>query len=147
MTVLTPKFGMGASVLRVEDSAFITGKGRYTDDFAPEAVLHGYVLRSPIANGSFKITSVDAARSAPGVHLVLIGEKLEARQSVRVVAIHSAFFDRAGELQELACAVDVTEKRGKCGRARITRTPRAVARLRLRTRTPGSQIRPVTLWW
>ena len=38
MTVATPKFGMGAAVLRVEDSAFITGKGRYTDDIQPEGV-------------------------------------------------------------------------------------------------------------
>ncbi len=74
MTVLTPKFGMGASVLRVEDNAFITGRGRYTDDISPEAVLHGYVLRSPVANASFRITSVDAAKAAPGVHLVLTGE-------------------------------------------------------------------------
>ncbi|APH71540.1 xanthine dehydrogenase family protein molybdopterin-binding subunit [Aquibium oceanicum] len=74
MTVFTPKFGMGASVLRVEDSAFITGRGRYTDDIAPQAVLHGYVLRSPVANASFRITSVEAAKSAPGVHLVLTGE-------------------------------------------------------------------------
>jgi carbon-monoxide dehydrogenase large subunit len=35
MTVVTPKFGMGASVLRLEDQTFITGKGRYTDDIAP----------------------------------------------------------------------------------------------------------------
>ena len=74
MTVFTPKFGMGASVLRVEDSAFITGRGRYTDDISPEAVLHGYVLRSPVANASFRIASVEAARAAPGVHLVLTGE-------------------------------------------------------------------------
>ncbi len=74
MTVLTPKFGMGASVLRVEDAAFITGKGRYTDDIAPEAVLHGYVLRSPVANATFTIASVEAAKAAPGVHLVLTGE-------------------------------------------------------------------------
>lgn len=73
MTVLTPKFGMGASVLRVEDAAFITGKGRYTDDIAPEAVLHGYVLRSPVANATFTIASVEAAKAAPGVHLVLTG--------------------------------------------------------------------------
>jgi len=73
MTVLTPKFGMGASVLRVEDAAFITGKGRYTDDIAPEAVLHGYVLRSPVANAAFTIASVEAAKAAPGVHLVLTG--------------------------------------------------------------------------
>lgn len=71
MNVMTPKFGMGASVLRKEDDAFITGKGRYTDDFQPEGLLHGYVLRSPIANGTFSIASVDEARNAPGVHLVL----------------------------------------------------------------------------
>ena len=46
MTVMTPKFGLGASVLRTEDNAFITGKGRYTDDISPDGVLHGYVLRS-----------------------------------------------------------------------------------------------------
>jgi len=71
MTVMTPKFGMGAPVLRKEDNAFITGKGRYTDDIAPQDVLHAYVLRSPIANGSFRINSVEAAKQAPGVHLVL----------------------------------------------------------------------------
>ena len=50
MNVMTPKFGMGASVLRLEDDVFITGRGRYTDDLSPDGVLHGYVLRSPIAN-------------------------------------------------------------------------------------------------
>ncbi|QDZ01143.1 xanthine dehydrogenase family protein molybdopterin-binding subunit [Nitratireductor mangrovi] len=76
MTVLTPKFGMGASVLRVEDADFITGKGRYTDDISPESLLHGYVLRSPMANATFKITSAEAAKTAPGVHLVLTGADL-----------------------------------------------------------------------
>jgi len=71
MNVITPKFGMGASVLRKEDVAFITGKGRYTDDIPVGAPLHGYVLRSPIANGAFEIRSVEAARSADGVRLVL----------------------------------------------------------------------------
>jgi carbon-monoxide dehydrogenase large subunit len=76
MNVMTPKFGMGASVLRKEDDAFITGRGRYTDDFSPDGVLHGYVLRSPVAKGTFRIESVDDARSAPGVHLVLTGADL-----------------------------------------------------------------------
>ena len=76
MTIVTPKFGMGASVLRVEDQTFITGAGRYTDDIAPEGLLHGFVLRSPVANGSFKIGSTDAAKQAPGVHLVLTGADL-----------------------------------------------------------------------
>jgi len=76
MTIVTPKFGMGASVLRVEDHTFITGQGHYTDDFAPEGLLHGYVLRSPVAKGSFTIGSTEAASSAPGVHLVLTGADL-----------------------------------------------------------------------
>jgi carbon-monoxide dehydrogenase large subunit len=77
MTVVTPKFGMGASVLRLEDQTFITGRGRYTDDIAPEGVLHGYVLRSPVPKGSFRVVSTEAARSAPGVHLVLTGADLK----------------------------------------------------------------------
>ena len=73
MTVATPKFGMGASVLRVEDRAFITGRGRYTDDIQPAGVLHGYVLRSPVAKAKFTVGPLDAARAAPGVRLVLAG--------------------------------------------------------------------------
>ncbi len=76
MTVVTPKFGMGASVLRLEDQAFITGKGRYTDDISPAGMLHGYVLRSPVAKASFTIASIEAAKAAPGVHLVLTGADL-----------------------------------------------------------------------
>ena len=78
MTVVTPKFGMGASVLRLEDQAFITGKGRYTDDIAPDGLLHGYVLRSPVAKARFTIGSTEAAKAAPGVHLVLTGADLGA---------------------------------------------------------------------
>lgn len=72
MTIVTPKFGMGASVLRVEDRAFITGHGRYTDDIAPASMLHGYVLRSQVANAAFTVGSLEAARAAPGVRLVLV---------------------------------------------------------------------------
>lgn len=77
MAVLTPKFGIGASVLRKEDKAFITGKGRYTDDIAVASMLHGFVLRSPVANGSFKVTSIENAQNAPGVRLVLTGKDLK----------------------------------------------------------------------
>ena len=76
MSVMTPKFGMGASVRRKEDDAFVTGRGRYTDDIAPEGVLHGHVLRSPIASGAFRIVSVEKARRMPGVRLVLTGADL-----------------------------------------------------------------------
>lgn len=49
MTIATPKFGIGASVPRTEDAAFITGRGRYTDEAPPEGTLHGYLARSPAA--------------------------------------------------------------------------------------------------
>lgn len=71
MTVVTPKFGMGASVLRKEDEAFITGKGHYTDDITPEGTLYSCVLRSPVAKGGMKIVDTEAAKAAPGVRLVL----------------------------------------------------------------------------
>jgi carbon-monoxide dehydrogenase large subunit len=87
MTIVTPKFGMGASVRRVEDQAFIKGLGRYTDDVQPEGTLHGYVLRSPIAKATFEIRSMEAARSAPGVHLVLTGGDLAHLSDLRSAAM------------------------------------------------------------
>ena len=77
MTVQTPKFGMGASVLRKEDDAFIFGRGHYTDDFAPAGMLHLYVLRSPTARAKFTIVSTQAAKAAPGVHLVLTAADID----------------------------------------------------------------------
>ena len=71
MSVYTAKFGLGASVLRLEDNTLLKGEGRYTDDLKFEGMLHAYVLRSPVASGTFKINSVEAAKAAPGVHLVL----------------------------------------------------------------------------
>jgi carbon-monoxide dehydrogenase large subunit len=77
MNVIAPKFGMGASPRRLEDDAFIRGQGRYTDDIAPVGVLHGYVLRSPVARGTFAISSTAQALAAPGVHLVLTASDIE----------------------------------------------------------------------
>ncbi|MEX6505597.1 xanthine dehydrogenase family protein molybdopterin-binding subunit [Jiella sp. M17.18] len=71
MNVMTPKFGLGASVLRKEDDALIRGAGRYTDDVTREGLLHGAVVRSPHAHARFTITDLEAARAAPGVVAVL----------------------------------------------------------------------------
>src|SRR6202035_5650737 len=60
------KFGVGQSVLRKEDDALIRGKGRYTDDHAPSAMLHALVLRSPHAHAKFAIDAT-RARGLPGV--------------------------------------------------------------------------------
>jgi len=71
------KFGMGASVLRKEDTAFITGQGCYTDDKTDSEVLFGYVLRSPAAHAKFRINSIQHALDHPGIHAVLTAEDVE----------------------------------------------------------------------
>jgi carbon-monoxide dehydrogenase large subunit len=70
------KFGLGAAALRKEDQALITGHGHYVGDYTPEGTVHAVLLRSPIAAGSFKINDVEAARSAPGVRMVLTHEDI-----------------------------------------------------------------------
>ncbi|MBB4004234.1 xanthine dehydrogenase family protein molybdopterin-binding subunit [Aurantimonas endophytica] len=74
MNVMTPKFGLGASVLRKEDDAFIRGAGNYTDDETRPGLLHAVVVRSPHAHARFTIADLEAARSAPGVRLILTHE-------------------------------------------------------------------------
>ncbi len=87
MNVATPKFGMGASPTRLEDGAFIVGKGRYTDDITAPGMLHGYVLRSQAANAKLRIVSTEAAAAAPGVHLVLTGADLAHLGALRSEAM------------------------------------------------------------
>ncbi len=67
------KFGVGHSVRRKEDDAFIRGKGHYTADHAPLSLLHALVLRSPHAHAKFKLDASEA-RALPGVAAVLTAE-------------------------------------------------------------------------
>ncbi|MEM9278347.1 MAG: xanthine dehydrogenase family protein molybdopterin-binding subunit [Pseudomonadota bacterium] len=93
------KFGMGASVLRKEDNAFITGKGCYTDDKHAEGVLHGYVLRAPMAHAKFKILDISAASEMPGVHAVLTANDI-------------------AELKPIACLAPVKQPDGSMNKGR-----------------------------
>ena len=70
------KFGKSQPVTRFEDQRFLTGHGRYVDDIAPVGALFAHVLRSPVAHGTITTLEVDAARNAPGVHLVLTANDL-----------------------------------------------------------------------
>ena len=51
---------LGASVKRVEDPRFITGKGRYLDDIKLTGMAHLAILRSPYAHAN--IRSIDTSR-------------------------------------------------------------------------------------
>ncbi len=68
--------GIGASVLRKEDKRFITGKGKYTDDFAVNGMHYAAFVRSPHAHA--KIRSIDsaAAEAMKGVVAVLTGPQI-----------------------------------------------------------------------
>jgi len=72
------KFGKSQPVKRVEDTRFLTGRGRYVDDIAPDTALHAVVLRSQMAHAEITALNVDDARAAPGVHLVLTLADLES---------------------------------------------------------------------
>ena len=68
------KFGIGQSVLRVEDERLLVGHGHYTSDYMPPNVLHAQVLRSPHAKADFTIVDVEAAKALPGVKLILTAD-------------------------------------------------------------------------
>ncbi|MEL6598158.1 MAG: xanthine dehydrogenase family protein molybdopterin-binding subunit [Pseudomonadota bacterium] len=73
------KFGVSQSVLRKEDSRFLTGAGRYVDDIAPEGALAIHFLRSPVAHATITELDVSDARSADGVLAVYTAADLEGK--------------------------------------------------------------------
>jgi carbon-monoxide dehydrogenase large subunit len=69
---------------RKEDARFIRGQGMYTDDIALPGMLHGAVLRSPLAHARVLSVDAEAARAHPKVVAVLVGADLEARGMARM---------------------------------------------------------------
>jgi len=74
-------FTIGQSVPRVEDSRFITGRGRYIGDVNLPGQAHAAVLRSPHASASIGSIDTGAARLARGARRVLRqGDEEEKRR-------------------------------------------------------------------
>ena len=71
-----PTIGYGP-MKRKEDPRFVRGQGRYVDDLKLPGMLHGAVLRSPVAHA--RIVSIDttAAAAHPKVKAVITGADLE----------------------------------------------------------------------
>jgi carbon-monoxide dehydrogenase large subunit len=65
---------IGQPIPRLEDRRFVTGNGQYTDDLRIEGQLYAAFLRSPHAHAVLRSIDVSAAREAPGVIAVLVGE-------------------------------------------------------------------------
>ncbi len=64
---------------RKEDARFIRGQGNFVDDVQRPAMLHGAVLRSPVAHARILSIDTSAALQHPKVLAVITGADLEAR--------------------------------------------------------------------
>lgn len=62
---------------RLEDPRFIRGQGTYVDDVQLPGMLHGAVLRSPLAHARIASIDTSAALQHPQVHAVITGKDLE----------------------------------------------------------------------
>jgi len=69
---------VGQAVKRKEDFRFITGQGRYTDDFAKPGQTYAAFVRSPYPHALIKKVDTAPALAIPGVVAVLTGADLEA---------------------------------------------------------------------
>jgi carbon-monoxide dehydrogenase large subunit len=70
--------GAYGPVRRKEDARFIRGKGCFVDDIALPGMLHGAILRSPLAHARILSVDVTAAEAHPRVEAVITGETLAA---------------------------------------------------------------------
>ncbi|WP_327323413.1 aerobic carbon-monoxide dehydrogenase large subunit [Streptomyces sp. NBC_01210] len=61
---------------RKEDARFVRGHGTYVDDVKLPGMLHGAVLRSPLAHGRIVSVDTSAAEAHPKVKAVITGETL-----------------------------------------------------------------------
>jgi len=62
---------------RKEDPRFVRGKGRYLDDITLPGMLHGAVLRSPVAHARIRSIDTSQALAHPRVRAVITGRDLE----------------------------------------------------------------------
>ncbi len=75
MGTVQPKL-MGASVKRVEDPRFLTGRARYVDDLVRPGMLHVAFVRSTMAHADITSVDVSAAEEYEGVHAVVTGQEM-----------------------------------------------------------------------
>jgi len=71
--------GSYVSLPRKEDARFVRGKGTFVDDVALPGMLHGAVLRSPLAHARIVSIDTSAAEAHPSVEAVITGEVLAGR--------------------------------------------------------------------
>lgn len=79
---------IGRSMERVEDAALLTGTGRYIDDLGVRpGTLYAAILRSPHPHADILSIEITAAKTAPGVVAVLVGNDVKALTASLVVGV------------------------------------------------------------
>lgn len=80
---------IGANVLRTEDKRFLTGNGRYTDDFQAPGQLHVAFLRSPHAHADISHLDIEPAKTLPDVVAVFTGRDYLADNNQPLVHLNN----------------------------------------------------------
>ena len=81
---------LGTSVLRKEDPALLSGRGRYADDLpVPAGTLHAHVIRSPHPHADIVKIDVAAALAKDGIWAVITGEEIKKISDPFLVALKS----------------------------------------------------------
>jgi hypothetical protein len=79
---------LGVPLIRKEDPALLTGRGRYGDDLAvPHGTLHAHVVRSPHAHARIRNVNAAAALTMPGVAAVITGEDVRKLTDPFLIAL------------------------------------------------------------
>jgi 2-furoyl-CoA dehydrogenase large subunit len=79
---------LGKPVLRKEDPALLSGRGRYADDLpVPHGTLHAHVVRSPHAHARILRIDPAAALALPGVAAVITGDDIRKLTDPFLIAL------------------------------------------------------------
>ncbi len=96
------KFGIGQPVPRIEDPRFITGRGRYVDDFDLPHQCHGVVVMSPHAHARIKSVGHDKGQSRRRRIGRAHRRRCDGRRTGRAGAADAAGYGRAERLSHAA---------------------------------------------
>ncbi len=91
---------LGKPLVRKEDAALLTGRGRYADDLGePKRTLQAHVVRSPHAHARIGKIEIRAALEIPGVVAVITGADIQKISDPFLVAVKA-------DVPQWALAVD-----------------------------------------
>ena len=94
---------IGQPLRRKEDARLLTGKGRFSDDFALDGQCYAAMVRSPHPHARIVRIDTAAAKAMPGVLAVLTGAdcKAEGLKPIPHTAVPQTKFDmKTGQVVE-----------------------------------------------